>query len=193
MDRIAVLKAKVDALYREARPERAAWADWLFAHHVYLVAEEAARLARRFGAREDVAYAAGMHHDVADAVMNRFLPEHGSESEHIAREFLTESGFTDDEIHTIVEDALRYHGCHDGEVPQTLEGKVMAAADAVVHLTSDYYANRFPVYAAERGTDEARAWVTKKIERDFHDKILFPEVQAEVRQRYEALKSHGSR
>lgn len=46
--RIEYLKQLVDELYLSCNPERDSWADYLFEHHIYLVAEQSVLLANRF-------------------------------------------------------------------------------------------------------------------------------------------------
>jgi ABC-type hemin transport system ATPase subunit len=69
--------------------------------------------------------------------MSRFDVGHEVECLSIAQDFLTRAGFSEDEI-IIVHDILIHHSCRD-ILPQTQEGRIMATADAVVHLTSDFY------------------------------------------------------
>lgn len=193
MTRIENLKSRVDELYGEHREGRDAWADWLYGHHVMLVADKAGELARRFGANEELCRAAGMLHDIANAEMSRFDTQHEARSLEIARAYLAETGFTPHDSATVVDDAIMFHGCRNGQVPQTLEGRVMAAADAVVHFTTDFYEHADAAHKSEGMTDaESKAWSLKKIERDFNEKILFPEVREEVRETYEALKQRFS-
>lgn len=189
MHRLATLKEKIDALYQARHEGRAEWADWLYTDHVFLVADEAGRLADRFGADKELAMAAGMLHDIADAVMSRFNPMHSEESKRIARGLLTEAAFAPDEIKTIVDDAITLHSCRDGQLPMTLEGKVMATADAVIHLTSDFYDRATRERRITQSPEEIRAWALPKIERDFHTKILFDDVREEVRDAYETRKA----
>jgi putative nucleotidyltransferase with HDIG domain len=187
MDRIEALKKKVDALYLDKNTSRAKdWADYLYARHVFKVADKARELAERFGADAELAEAAGMLHDIADAVMPRQDPRHEKESETIARSFLRASGFSAEEIEIVVDDALKNHSCREGEVPQTLEGKVMATADAVVHLQTDFYDFAVKNFT-ERGEAPAHIseWGLEKTDRDFNKKIFFDEVREEVRPDYE--------
>jgi putative nucleotidyltransferase with HDIG domain len=184
-----MLKGKVDALYGECREGREAWADWLYEHHVFLVADKAAEIAQRFGADPELAAAAGMLHDIADAEMSRFAPGHAERSLAIARELLAECGYTVEEILIVVDDAIMFHGCRDGVCPQTMEGKSMAAADAVVHLTTDFYEHAHQAHIAAGMSDaDSRAWTLKKLDRDSNDKILFPEVRAEMVEQHDHLR-----
>jgi uncharacterized protein len=188
MDRLSRLKNKVDELYQAKNESRAKWADWLYGTHVFTVANEAGVLAERFHAEKELAMAAGMLHDIADAVVSREDPGHEETGARIAKEFLQDSGFADDEIGIIVDDAMKFHGCHGGNMPQTLEGKVMATADAVVHLTSDFYGHCVDVLKKEMSVHGIRKWALPKLERDFNDKIFFDEIRTAVRPDYEKLK-----
>lgn len=189
MNRLESLREAVSLLYNKKNPQRGDWADWLFENHVFLVADEAYSLAQRFGADKELAAAAGMLHDIADAVMSRFDPQHEQKSNEIARDLLVQAGFSADEMSIIVDDAMKYHGCHDGETPASLEGKVMATADAVVHLTSDFYEFTKQQMVAEKGIDGARSWALPKIERDLNNKIFFEEIRSEVEPSYCKVRS----
>lgn len=188
MQRIEKLKEKIDTLYQTENSNRDEWANWLYKNHVFVVADNAKKFAERFGADVDLSVAAGMLHDVADAIMKRVDEGHKEKSFEIAREFLQESGFSENEIKIIVDDAILFHGCHgchgDG-VPTSLEGKVMATADAVAHISSDFYK-----YAIQykRDRKDLKEWGLKKIERDFYSKIFFDDVREEVREDYEKAK-----
>ena len=46
--RIQIIKELVDTLYLSHHPDRDSWADYLFGHHIYLVADQSVLLARRF-------------------------------------------------------------------------------------------------------------------------------------------------
>src|SRR4051812_48612301 len=127
--RMQKLEAQVHQLYAAKNPERADWCDWLGDNHVFLVADNATTLAGRFGANEELARAAALLHDIADTQMKRFADNHEEASLQIAREQLQKAGFSIDEIKLIVDDAIRWHSCHDGHVPNSIEGKVLAAAD----------------------------------------------------------------
>jgi HD superfamily phosphodiesterase len=185
--RTELLKKRIDALYLDKNTSRAKdWADYLHASHVFKVADKAKELAERFNANTDLAVAAAMLHDVADAVMPREDPRHEQESMTIARSFLRACGFTDEEIRVVVDDAIKFHSCRDGTHPETLEGKIMATADAVVHLQTDFYD-----FAVKNFTDSGERiadisnWGLEKTDRDFNKKIFFPEIQEEVRPDFE--------
>ncbi|MDN5274959.1 MAG: hypothetical protein JWP06_860 [Candidatus Saccharibacteria bacterium] len=189
MTRITTLENSVHELYDAKNPDRADWADWLGDNHVFLVAENAASLAGRYGANVELARAAALLHDIADTEMSRFADVHEETSLKIARKLMREVGFNEQEIRLTVDDAIRYHSCHDGNIPASTEGKVLATADSQAHLHSDFYIFATWVMGKEKSLENVKEWVLKKIERDFNSKILFPEVKDECREDYERLKT----
>jgi len=189
MTQIEALKRKIDSLYEERRESRDEWADWLHKNHIFIVAEIAHDLAKRYDANDDLAIAAAMLHDIADAVMSRFAPDHEKTSAEIGRKLLQETGFTEEEIRIVMDDAIRYHSCRNGEVPKTTEGKVMATADALAHLQTDFYAHAVESKRDKQSIEEIKDWGLAKIDRDFKNKILFPEIQKEAESSYERQKS----
>lgn len=185
MKRIKDLETKIRRLYETKNPNRADWADWLYDKHVFIVADKAYELAGRYGANQEYARAAAMLHDIADAVMSRFDERHEQASLDISRQLLEESGYTQEEITLIVDDAIRYHSCRDGDIPSSVEGKILATADAIAHLTTDFY--EFAMTASEG--QKTSEWVLKKADREFLDKIFFDDVKSQIRADYERLKS----
>lgn len=193
MTRLEQLKKKVDELYLARSEGRADWADWVYKHHVFVVAGYAGELADRFGADKELAMAAGMLHDIADAVMKRENPEHEEKSMEIAAGLLRDAGFSDEEIKIVVDDAIRLHGCHNGTAPHTLEGKVLSTADALAHLKRDFYDHAVGTFREKKeSTEDIKQWIFSKLERDFNAKILFDEVKEETRPDYERLKTFFS-
>ncbi|TAH34837.1 HDIG domain-containing protein [Candidatus Saccharibacteria bacterium] len=189
MTNIEKLELSVRDLYGAKDPARDDWADWLAANHVFAVADSAQEVAEQHGARADLARAGGMLHDIADARMSRFDEAHEETSLAIARDLMQQAGFSEEEIHIVVDDGIRLHSCRDGQAPETPEGKALATGDARVHLQSDFYL----YFAWKKGTEgksleELKQIVGKKIERDFHDKIFFEDVRETCRPAYELLR-----
>lgn len=183
------LELSVRRLYEAKNPNRADWSDWLYAGHVFIVADYAEELAKRYDVPVYMCRAAAALHDIADATMSRFAAEHEQTSLDIARQLLNEAEYSDAEIQVIVDDAIKLHSCRDGRRPKTDVGKVLSAADARAHLETNFY-----VYATEKmmndmPEDKRLEWAAKKIFRDFNDKIAFDEIREEVRPSYEKLVS----
>lgn len=190
MSRIESLRKEVADLYNAKHVDRAEWADWIYEGHVIPVGNASRTVAERFGGNPELAEAAGLLHDIADAVMKRENPHHEEKSMEVARELLAKAGFSNSEISVVVDDAILHHSCRGDDRPNTLEGKAMAAGDALAHLTTDFYL----VAEARRKKFQTPAeiieWVHPKLDRDFTNKIAYEELRGEVKSGYERLKAH---
>lgn len=193
MERLNKLQQKVQNLYDQKHQGRAAWADWLYENHVEVVANYAKELAGRFGGDAELAQVAALLHDIADYKMKRDNPKHEEESLAIARKLMTECGYSAEDITLVVDDAIRFHSCYGSERPKSKEGLILAAADSMAHLKTDFYV--FIIWALGRNASlkEIKEWSLQKIERDFHNKISFDEIREETRPDYELLKNLFSR
>lgn len=160
----------------------------MYANHIFLVAGEAKRLSERFGWDSNLAIAGALLHDIADATMSRFDSNHEQETKQIAQELLTGAWFSESEISIIVHDVIEFHSCRNQKYPQTIEWKVMATADAIVHFTSDFYEHAIQQKQKNMLPQEIRKWALPKIERDFFEKIFFEEIRKEIREEYEKAK-----
>ena len=88
----------------------------------------------------------------------------------------------------MVSEACRTHCCQDVK-PKSLEAKILAtAADAMSHLANGFYLRLFFVRRFGENFEENKKAVLRKLERDFHDKILFPKAKKIVRPLYNAWK-----
>ncbi len=189
MSNLELLEEKVDALYSAQNPERAEWADWLYQNHIFVVADYGVRLAEQFAAKPELVAAASLLHDIADAVTSRFDAQHSTRSSELAKQLLSESGFSDEEISVVVEDAIRFHSCRDGQAPVSIEGRVMAAADALAHLKTDFYQYGVSMMQKDKSIDEIKKWALPKIERDFKEKIFDDGIRQTVADDYERVKA----
>lgn len=194
MNRLEIITQKVKDLYEAKTPTRTVWADWLYQNHVFVVVNNAKKLAGEKGANAELTQVAAMLHDIADTKMERHEAQHEAESLKMARELMEECGYTPEEITLVVDDAIALHSCHGDERPSSKEGLVLATADALAHLDTDFY-----IYATwARGKEnnpleEVKAWVLKKIERDFNNKVCFEDVREQTRPSYEMIKTLFSR
>lgn len=193
MEKLKNLEQRVKELYREENPNRAEWASWLADNHVFIVADYATELAKRYGANEELARVAALLHDIADVKMKRDDTTHEAESLRMARELMQEVGYNEEETILVVDDAIRYHSCHGDERPSSTEGKILATADSLAHLKTDFYV--FATWALGRDStlEEIKDWVLKKIDRDLNNKILFDDVREEVTPDYNRIKELFSR
>ncbi|MDA1079196.1 MAG: hypothetical protein O2840_00695 [bacterium] len=102
---------------------------------------------------------------------------------------MTQSEYSDDEITRVLEEVILPHSCKEGTLPQSLEGQILATADAIVHLSTDFYLQFAWMHLPEgKNYAEFLLWVQEKLDRDFKTKIFFDEVREEYRHKYDALK-----
>lgn len=162
---------------------------WMWKNHVPFVAKKTEELSKKYGANANIAVAGALLHDYGDAFMYRHAENHEEVSEKKAKYVLHQAGYTTDETEEIMTQVIEPHSCRGDIVPTTIEGKVMATADALAHLSTDFYVQFTWMHIPENKTyEEFLEWVTEKLERDFYKKIFFEEVKEKYRYRYEALK-----
>ncbi len=164
------------------------FAHWMLKNHVPLVAAKTEELSSRFGADPSIAVAGAWLHDFGDAFVHRHSDAHDKVSQKEAIKVLQQADYSEDQIAEILEQVIAPHSCKDGFLPTTVEGKVLATADALAHLTTDFYVQFAWMHLPEgKVYPQFLEWVGEKLERDFHTKIFFDEIKEEVRPRYEAL------
>lgn len=193
MNKLQQLQNKVRELYASKDPNRDTWADWLYGNHVLIVAASAKKLAKKYGANETLSEAAALLHDIADVRMARVNPDHEVLSLNIARQVMTEAGFSADDISLVVDDAIRYHSCHGNERPKSKEGLILATADSLAHLQTDFYIYATWAFGKDRSLEELKEWALKKIERDLNNKISFEDEREAARADYDMIKTLFSR
>lgn len=190
MAKIEQLRQLVKKAYGQKLPTAADWANWLYDKHVIVVAEYAVALAEKHGANVELAEAAALLHDLAGYKMKRTAPFHEEESLKMAREFMTQAGYSEDEIHLVVDDAIKFHSCHDDERPASNEGLVLATADAFAHLkTNFYYITAWTFGKEGKSLNDFKAWVLKKLDRDLYNKISFEDERQNAQADYDQLKA----
>jgi putative nucleotidyltransferase with HDIG domain len=187
-DRVKEIKIAVKQLYLERNPKRTQWADWLFENHIFVVSDYASKLADKYGANKELCEISAMMHDIADAVMSRFDPDHQQKSLKMAQEIMEAQGYDDESINIVINDCLPFHGCRGDERPKTLEGRVLATADALAHLQTDFFMFTTYMLASEMSFSEIKAWTLKKLEKSFNKKMLFADEKQLALKDYQLLK-----
>lgn len=176
----------VENVYTSSKED---FAQWMWQNHLQFVAKKAEELSQKFGANEDLAVAGAWLHDFGDAFVHRHSDKHEEISVNEAKKVLKRVGYSGNEVQEILEVIIEPHSCKDGNFPMTIEGKVLATADALAHLTTDFYIQFTWKHLPEgKSYEEFTDWVNDKLERDFNNKIFFDEIKSLVKTRYEVLK-----
>lgn len=161
---------------------------WMWQHHTQWVARKAKVLAQKYEANPELTFCAALLHDLGDSRYERGHPDFDTWSWETGKALLKHVGFRKAERDAILE-AIRTHSCHPGHLPTALEGKILATADGMWHLQTNFFS---VICYMNRPDDthnyrEWQQWFMTKIERDFGPKIFFDDEKEEVRKDYEAL------
>jgi hypothetical protein len=103
------------------------------------------------------------------------------EAEKVMRQF----EYSEDII-TKVKNIILSHSCEE-VMPDSLEGQILATADAMSHYTNDFYLQI--AVTGKRNLQEFKKWALEKIDRDFNKKIAFDFAKDEIHSQHEVLKN----
>ena len=187
MDKVAAIAKTTQEYYEKPNPV-IDWNSWVFNGHVKVVDQWVMKISEKHPCDIEKTRVAAYLHDIAYAWTSKSDPTLDEQSYAKAREILSEH-YDSPDVDFII-DVISKHGAHGGPVAEPMEARVLAAADAMAHIMSDFYIElTWSHYLFEDKTlDEYRAWVLKKIERDFTMKITFDDVKEIGRPRYEMLR-----
>jgi HD superfamily phosphodiesterase len=184
-DRVRKVWQNVTQLYSQTKRKEAFY---LWKNHVQTVAKFAAELSDRFGGKKDLVVVGALLHDVADIWLEREDNAFEARTRGTIEEVLKEASFSFQETTFVMDEIIDPHSCHPDNLPSTLEGKVLATADALAHLTTTFYADARTVFFLTKKTDaEYLEWVKSKLYRDFNKKIFFEEIKKEISPRHQEL------
>lgn len=116
-------------------------------------------------------------HDIGSFLGDRGIHDINSEKE--VRRFLPELGFDEETVERVAH-CVRSHRGND-VMPNTIEAKMLLVIDSASHLIDGPYINMKKTYGKE--------YVQGKLERDYRDMALLPEVKTELAPLYEAWKN----
>ena len=161
--------------------------DWFVKSHIEYVDKLACVLAKKTNANETIVKLAVWLHDI-NHKPNDVSSQHHIENSRFARALLTERGF-DTATVGAVEHCILTHRCKDEHRPRTIEARVIASADAMSHI-ENFSVLLFAAFVLKKYTvAEAWAWLSKKIDRDWNEKILIPEGKEMVREKCSEVRA----
>ena len=185
MDRIDEIKKELKGLHDKSADNSMRL--WFFEGHVLVVADYAKEIAEKMGADTEVCILSALLHDVARTWGLWNNPELMNESLDKAEEFMKKYDYTKEQI-TQVKSAITCHSCK-ALIPHDDPGKILATADALAHLMTDFYFV-LPYYGL-KGIPEWKGykrWAYQKSRRDFEKKIFYEEYKNLARPRYESIQ-----
>ena len=160
--------------------------DFDYKYHVLPVVEHAEKLAEICDVNKEVVELSAWLHDIGRikfGARNHELTGAG-EAGKILRQF----GYPDEIIEQVEHCILAHRG--SGSIqPQTMEAKVVAAADALAHF--DMFLPMLTAMGKRgKGKDDKiiYGWIYEKMERDWNKKILIPEAMKIAEEKYRAIE-----
>jgi putative nucleotidyltransferase with HDIG domain len=157
-----------------------------YKYHLLPVVEYAAKLAEICEVNKEVVELSAWLHDIGRIKFGARNHELTGAAE--AERLLKQFGYSDEIIEQVKHCILAHRG--SGSIrPQTMEAKVVAAADALAHF--DMF---LPLLTAigkrGKGKDDKilYRWIYEKMERDWNKKILIPEAMEIAEEKYRAIE-----
>lgn len=146
--------------------------------HVFEASRWAERIIKKYPeANREVLLVSVWLHDIGYFMGEKTI-DHAIKSEGITDEFLGDS--VDEDLKKNILHCIRSHRNKD-VAPETLEAKLMVAIDSASHFTGTLYMFLFNY---GKGLD----YIIDKIERDYADLNIFPEIQKTLHPVYESWK-----
>ena len=84
-----------------------------------------------------------------------------------------------------VKNIILSHSCSNKK-PNTLEGKILASADAMSHYHNDFFLQI--AVTGQRDLGEYKKWALEKLNRNYNVKISFPFAKKEIKARHDLFK-----
>lgn len=91
-----------------------------------------------------------------------------------------------EEIIEHVKKMILAHSCNSQVMPKTLEGKILASADAMSHYINDFYLTI--ATTGKRNLTDFKTWSLEKLDRDYNKKIFFDFAKKMIEKRHRILK-----
>lgn len=157
---------------------------WIYNVHLLGVEKFAKELLKKLPkANKEIVLLGVWLHDISRirGIKGRHAKISAIEAEKIMKEF----GYSD-QIIKHVKEIIAAHSCNTRLMPKTLEGKILASADAMSHYINDFYLNIMTIN--KRDLVDFKKWVLEKLDRDYNKRIFFDFAKKMVEKQHKALK-----
>ena len=157
--------------------------DWFYDVHLLAVEKWAKELLKKLPkANSEIVLLGVWLHDIAQ--VRGIKGDHAKKGVAEAEKVLKQFGYSESVINHVKEIVLS-HGCKE-LMPKTLEGKILASADAMSHYVNDFY---LAILATgERDLPSFKKWALEKLDRDYNKKIFFDFARRMIAKRHKILK-----
>ena len=159
-----------------------------YKYHISAVLKNGLKLAEIYNADKEIIELACLLHDIARA---KGLKAGEENMHHIsgakkAEEILTNLKYSPDMIKKVVKCILAHRGGKQDYIPETIEEKIVANADAMAHF--DSFLNLFSEFVSPENFEEGIKLIETKIERDWNTKLTLPEAKKLEQDNHLAIK-----
>lgn len=184
---IAKIEKEVEHLHLnvEGEPQRKKLLEHFWMHHIIPVVAYSLEMADRYGADKEIVHLGALLHDMALVEDAEPHDEIGAQK---AFDFLI-INWAERETAEKVRDIVLRHRCKV-YVPETLEEKIVATADALAHFFPDFHGSGALEIAREDHA-QMRILDIEKLEREYANKVffenekkIFQQVMRDFRQAY---------
>lgn len=156
---------------------------WGLANHVPEMEKWTIHLLKKYPeADSEVVFLAAWLHDIGHYPISD-KTDHAIIGEERSRKFLAENNYDSKRAESVLH-CVRSHRCKD-VMPETLEAKIIAFCDSASHMTDQF------MYLQMANDDKlgGQERVLPKLDRDYRDLAIFPELQKEWAPLYEAWRT----
>lgn len=180
-----IIRYLIEEIYIRCRKEQNRFGIGIYAH-IAAVAKNAALLAQKYGADEEIVTIAEWLHDIASITDYALYEEHHVNGARIARFMLEDFGYEEEKILRVQECIRCHRGSRRIDMP-SLEALCVADADAIFHFDS-VPSLLYLAYVQKGMTmEEGIAFVRGKLERSYAK--LYDRSKEVYREKYERVMS----
>jgi len=156
---------------------------WFYSDHLLMVEKNAKALLKEMPSADKGVVLLGVWlHDLQR--VRGLNGDHQSVGAREAEKVMREYGY-DNKIIAKVKNIIQTHSC-DKKKPTSLEGRILATADAMSHYYNDFYL-RIAV-TGQRDLAEFKEWVLEKLDRNYNKKIFFNYAKKKIKLRHDLYK-----
>ncbi len=102
-----------------------------------------------------------------------------------AEKIMKQNGYDEGTIKS-VQSVILTHSCNS-KMPVSLEGKILASADAMAHYNSNFFLRI--ALQGDRTFSEYKKWALEKLDRNYNRKIFFDFAKEKIEKRHNIIKS----
>jgi HD superfamily phosphodiesterase len=155
---------------------------WFYPEHLVAVEKHTKSLLKKLpAANKEVALLGVWLHDTQR--IRGIKGDHQKIGAAQAAKIMQEHGYPSKTIKA-VQGIILTHSCNP-LMPTTLEGKILATADALAHYDNNFYLRI--ATGGQKNLADFKDWAIKKLTRDYTKKIFFPWVKKSIKAKHDTL------